>query len=421
MIVTLCVLSLISSLESTHADTTSDLQAKIQQQQQLIQDLNQKIQQYSDLADKTSQQAKSLQDVIVQLKQNQKILDLDIKKTGANINKTSLDIQMLGGQISNSEQKIVQYEDAIRRSINDIHQMEDVSLITTLLSRHSLSDFLSKIDQQHQFNKNIDDAINNLNTEKKNLKDAQDTKVSKKQELVDYQKQLADKKKVIEYNKSEQTKALIEAQNKKKTYQQIVADNTAKKIAFEQELYTYEAQLKFNLNPSSIPAAGSAVFSWPLDNVIITQRFGRTSAAKRLYVSGSHNGVDFGARIGTPVKATLSGTVLGSGDTDLTCPHASFGRWVFIKHDNGLSSIYAHLSVISAKTGERVSTGDIIGYSGATGYATGPHLHISVYASDAVKIQDRPSAACGGRVYTMPIAAIDGYLDPMLYFPPYNG
>lgn len=405
------------SSSQVSAATAEELQSKIEEQRKLIQDLDQRIKEYSELTDKTSKEAKSLNDVINQLKQNQKALELDIKKTSAQISKASLDIQDLDSKIDNSKEQISDYKTAIESSIKEIDRNESNSIITIFLSKKSLSDVLNEIDQQYQFNKKITESIAKLNNEKQKLEITQNTRIATKEELEKFQKELSDKKKVIEYNKAEQARELKATENKKKTYQQILNDELAKKAAFEKELFEYESQLKYTLDPSTIPASGSKVFAWPLDSVRLTQRFGKTSASGRLYVSGTHNGVDFGAKIGTPVKAVASGVVMGTGDTDLACPRASFGRWVFIKHDNGLSTIYAHLSVISATKGQRVNTGDVVAYSGNTGYSTGPHLHISAYASDAVSIQDRPSASCGGKIYTMPIAPVDAYLDPMVYFP----
>ena len=112
-----------------------------------------------------------------------------------------------------------------------------------------------------------------------------------------------------------------------------------------------------------------------------------------------------------------SGTVMGTGDTDLACKGASFGKWVFIKYNNGLSSTYGHLSVITAKVGQEVSAGDVVGLSGNTGSSTGPHLHVAVYASDGVKVDTVPSRSCGGKIFTQPIAALNAYLDPALYLP----
>ena len=96
---------------------------------------------------------------------------------------------------------------------------------------------------------------------------------------------------------------------------------------------------------------------WPLDNIYVTQFFGKTVAAKRLYASGSHSGVDFRAAVGTPVKSMANGIVKGAGDTDTTCVGASFGKWIFIEYENGLSSTYGHLSLIKVKSGQKVKRG----------------------------------------------------------------
>ena len=86
-----------------------------------------------------------------------------------------------------------------------------------------------------------------------------------------------------------------------------------------------------------------------------------------------------------------------------------------IKHQNGLSTIYGHLQLIKVGTGQEVSAGDTIGYSGATGYATGPHLHLGVFVSSVVKIVDLPSKSCTGAVFRIPVSPLNGYLDPLSY------
>jgi murein DD-endopeptidase MepM/ murein hydrolase activator NlpD len=116
--------------------------------------------------------------------------------------------------------------------------------------------------------------------------------------------------------------------------------------------------------------------------------------------------------------SAAGGVVKGTGNTDLTCKGASWGQWVLIQHDNGLTTLYGHLSVIKVVKGQRVDVGDTIAYSGNTGASTGPHLHFTVYATDGVKIGNLPSSACKGKVYTEPLLTEKGaYLNPLNYLP----
>ncbi len=85
-----------------------------------------------------------------------------------------------------------------------------------------------------------------------------------------------------------------------------------------------------------------------------------------------HQGVDFAAGWGTPVRAAADGRVIGAGWS------GGYGRQVRLDHGNAVLTSYAHLSSMSAVPGGMVKRGQVIGYVGASGLATGPHLHFEV-------------------------------------------
>ena len=146
----------------------------------------------------------------------------------------------------------------------------------------------------------------------------------------------------------------------------------------------------------------------------ITQYFGNTAFAQTAAYNGKgHNGIDMAASIGTPVYAAGGGTVW---DTNYgVAPNCQYGKWVLVKHNNGLATLYAHLSGIQVSPGQSVSAGDLLGYSGETGYATGPHLHFTVYVESSVSFINYKCAS--GPTVRVPVAPFNGYLNPIEYLP----
>ncbi len=110
----------------------------------------------------------------------------------------------------------------------------------------------------------------------------------------------------------------------------------------------------------------------PLESYVLTSTFGmRISPISGLWKF--HRGIDMAAPIGTSIKACKSGVVKTVGKNDYT-----YGNYVLIAHDGGMTSMYAHMSTVSVTEGTRVSKGQEIGKVGVTGLSTGPHLHFEI-------------------------------------------
>jgi murein DD-endopeptidase MepM/ murein hydrolase activator NlpD len=101
-----------------------------------------------------------------------------------------------------------------------------------------------------------------------------------------------------------------------------------------------------------------------------------------------HEGVDYAAPLGTPIKAS------GDGVVDFVGTQNGYGNVVVLKHWSNYSTAYGHMSRFAGglHRGQKVSQGDVIGYVGATGWATGPHLHyefrIGGHATDPMALKN---------------------------------
>lgn len=95
-------------------------------------------------------------------------------------------------------------------------------------------------------------------------------------------------------------------------------------------------------------------------------------------VRSQHTGIDMVAPMGTPILASMGGTVTASGYSSV------YGNYVIVSHGNGYQTLYGHMQKILAHKGARVEQGTKIGTVGNTGYSTGPHLHFTVYKNGSL-------------------------------------
>lgn len=415
-VLTFIILIIFFGFRYSFADTVSELQNKIEDRSKQIQEIEEEIKQYTEEVNRINKQSKTLSNAIKSLDTTQKKISADLNLTTQKINRAELTIEQLNNEIYNTGIKLSKNREIVANTIRTINQADELSLISLVFSGKSITEVWEDLDSIKKLQYEVRNQSNELTMIKKEMEDKNLSLVNQKRELTNYQGDLVGQRHVIEENKKEKNNLLNQTKNQEQAYRTLIQEKEREKDQFEKELFEYESQLKIFIDPTGYPSPRNGILSWPLDNIYITQSFGRTVAAQRLYVSGSHNGVDFRASIGTKVKSVLDGVVVGTGNTDAYRGCYSFGKWVMVKHPNGLSTIYAHLSVISVSPGVEVRTGDTIGFTGNTGYSTGPHLHLGLYATQGVRIEKHATSR-GCKEATMPLADIKAYLDPLPYLP----
>ncbi len=427
-----CLLPIIS-----HAQSAADLQTQIDANNRQLESLKADIAAFQQQLDALGAKKNTLQSAISSLTLSQKQLATQIQITQNKIASANLQIKQLTLSIGDKEASIVADQNAISKALRVVAEGERAPLVATLISANTLGEAWRSADEMLQFNRALGGNIDALRRARTELASNRDQVTATKASLVALQNDLTLQKRSVDANKMAQTQLLAQTKNQESNYQLLIAQKEASEKSFEQELVNLQGQLNLIVHPGLLPKVGSGVLSWPfslafMNNCMqrrgvfgnlfcITQYFGNTpfsTANPQIYNGHGHNGIDIAAPIGTAVDAALSGVVLGTGNTDLVWGCYSFGKWVMLVHGNGISTLYAHLSEIDVAKGQQVSAGQVIGLSGMTGYATGPHLHFGVYATEGTEIMTLKQfrgATAGCANATMPVATLTAYLNPLSY------
>lgn len=401
------------------------LRTEIEDRSDRLQAIEAEIAKYEIELLEVGAEKKTLQSAINRLETERKKVGAEIARTESLISSTDLEINKLILEINTTEADISQTEAAIGDIIRAQYQAGEQSLVELLLLHDRLSEFWTEVDTFESIKNEMATKVATLDQLRDILNERRDESEAKRSQLSSLKDQYGEQNEVLVVSKAEQAQLLSATQNEEAEYQALLAQQQANRDQLEREMREFESQLQFILDPNSIPNPGTAVFNWPLDSFVITQYFGGTEFAKRNAAAYGgrpyHPGVDLAAPSGDPIRAPLAGTVRATGNTDLVPGCSSWGKWTLIDHANGFSTLYAHQSVIGVQPGQKVNTGEVIGYVGNTGFSTGPHVHFTVYAKDGVNVRKfneiKTTTACGAA--TTPVAATDAYIDPTLYLPPY--
>ncbi len=394
-----------------YADTVDEIKAQIDAHNSKIQNIEAEIALYQKQLGILGTQHQTLQTAIKSIDVTRQQTASQISATQTRISASNLKLNELAYEIADKEDIIRLDRAALGKAFRDINTMGENSLMEQVLGTDSLTDAWTQVDRSASLSRALQDHAQDLGMAKAQLSAQHASVEETKNKLSRLNAELSDQKKALDIAKAEKDKLLTQTKSQESTYQQLITQKRAEQKSFENALFQLSNQLKYASDPSKLPAVGSGVLRWPLDKVVVTQLFGKTSDSGRLYASGTHDGVDFGSPTGTPVHAALSGTVYEINQG--AAPNCQYGKWVLIKHPNGLATLYAHLSSINVSKGQTVSTGDTIGNVGMTGYATGPHLHFTVYDASAVTLKQYTCKS--GPTVTIPIAAPKAYLNPMAY------
>ncbi len=424
------------SVDSAYAETVDDIKDQIESHNEKIQAIEREIAAYQKQLNVLGAQGQTLQTAIKSIDVTRQQTTSQINATQNRISASNLKLNELAYEIADKEDIIRLDREVLARSFRNLQAATDSSLIEQLLATDSLTDAWIMVDTTADLSRALQEHTQNLGAAKAELTVQHTSVAATKSKLSELNEDLKQQKKSLDLAKAEKDKLLKQTKSQETTYQSLIAKKRAEQKVFEAALSGLENSLK-SVGSAGIPSVGKGILAWPFrpafmatcpgkagalgNNFCITQYFGNTAFATanaQIYNGSGHNAIDMGVPTGTPVTAALSGTVMATGNTDTVPGCYSYGKWVVVKHANGLATLYAHLSSIGVSSGQVVTTGEVIGNSGMTGYATGPHLHFSVFASAGVQImtlREYRGATTPCANASMPVAPKDAYLNPMSY------
>ena len=261
-----------------------------------------------------------------------------------------------------NEKKAIVEEKAKERVVA-IYKKSQLRFIDSLIRSQSPTDYMDYLYFQRKV----------IDFDKKLL----DTLKSQSEDIAKYGSSLEEETKRIEQIASKLKNIeedIVYQQKKQKEILSKLRQETAMYESSERQLERESIKLVYKISELSTgkndnpESTGS--FSYPV-RAPITSPFG-PRRHPIFGVRSMHSGIDLAAPYGTPIKASEGGVVIYSGW------YGGYGKVVILDHAKGFSTLYAHLSSTKVAVGARVKQGEVVGFEGSTGYATGPHLHFEV-------------------------------------------
>lgn len=286
-----------------------------------------------------------------------------IKKEQDQVN---LQIKQLQEEIQKAEVQLRARQAILNKRLRVIYMHGQLSYIEVILGANSFSDFANRLELLKRIIRSDFNLIQEIQQRKATI-EAKKVEIEKEKARLDELASEAQKvQDEVKAKKAEQQRVLAHARTQQDAAKQMEADLIARSNEIRQII---QSRMQQNSGSDQI-VHGNGTFIWPC-NGPITSPFGyRTHPIFGTTIY--HSGIDIGVDYNTPIHAADGGTVILAG----WC--GGYGNAVIIDHGNGLQTLYGHNTSVAVSEGQTVSQGQVIAYSGSTGYSTGPHCHFEV-------------------------------------------
>ena len=374
------ILCLLTNVNMVFAVTQAEIQQKENEASQIKQEQKDIQKQQEEVAAKKSEAQKQVDKLNNQIDSYENEID----KLEVQIDDANKKIDEAEKKLKENQEQFDEQQELLNQRLVATYEAGETSFLDVILNSNGLVDMISNyylvseiVEHDTELLDELEAKKQEIEKSKKEIEDSKKTLVTAKasKESVATQLKTTQKEKSKYVSELTQEEADLEKQLKDlKKHESEVSSNIKKLVdKFNEEnppkSQSSSSSKSGSSSTSSNKSSSSYGFGWPVANPVIGTGYG---VAGRYWSSGYHTGLDFRASSGTAVYSIGDGIVCDTGY------NSAYGNFVEIYHGNNIYSFYAHASRVQVSSGQRVSKGQQIMLSGATGNVTGPHLHFEI-------------------------------------------
>ncbi len=356
---------------------------------------------YATSLDDLNNQKGEIQDQISQAQEEQEEVKEklstemeEVVNLNNSIDQVEREIQQLQSQIDTLEQSITEKQNELEEKQKEydknqelmkerlvvMYERGETSFLDILFGSKNIVDFISNYYLLEQITKSDQELLENIRNAQEEIQNAKKQLEEEKAEIDSAKAERETKNNVLKSQKTERQKKVDALSEEEKALQTEIEEYNKKSKEIDNAIAkAMEEALKAEQQGGS-GSNFDGTFIWPLD---YSPR--RVTSRMKYRWGRWHKGIDIGtnAEIGKRVIAAASGTVIYSAYQSGSSSSAGYGNYLIIYHGNGYCTLYAHLDSKLVSTGQKVSQGQLIAYSGNTG-GVAPHLHFEIRKASSV-------------------------------------
>ena len=384
ILVSLCILSGVKNSSAVFNSVDSEIEElnlKIQNQKKQIDNLKARQKEYQAQIEAKKKDQINLNNQLSIIENRISKAELDLEAALLEIDKTNLEIKKTEIDSANLDKKMEEQKTHISNILRLVYKQDQTSTLEMLLLNGSLADFLSQIKYLEDTNAEIGSSVKELKLQKEQLERNKQTLENKNKDLVDLKTKLEEKKSSLAYEQENKNYILEKTKSSEKEFQNLLAKAKREQDQAQAEINNAEQLIREKMSQKDKDRlnSGSSIIYWPVKKSYITSTFHDPDYPYRTLI-GEHSGVDIRAAQGSTLMAAADGYV-----AKVKFDGSKNYAYIMIIHNDGLATVYGHISAAYVSVDDYVTHGQVIGRTGGTpgtagsgSFVTGPHLHFEV-------------------------------------------